>query len=251
MLARTAGAEVVSTLSQRLDRQTNTYLGKGKLDELKYLRDSTDADVAIFDDELTPTQQRNLEGALSTKVIDQNGADPGRVCRTRTDPRGTLAGGAGTARVYAAAAGGSVVASGAAGRRHRHAWPRRDAARDRQAACAQPNPEAQTRAGTGAHAPFAVPQAPGARGRAGGRPGRLHERGQEHAVERPEPRRRGRRGQAVLHAGSRHEADQDGERPGVSADGHGWDSSRSFRRRWWPRSGPLWRSWREPTLCCT
>ncbi|MDE2940898.1 MAG: GTPase HflX [Chloroflexota bacterium] len=71
MLARTAGAEVVSTLSQRLAKQTNTYLGKGKLDELKYLRDTTEADVAIFDDELTPTQQRNLEGALSTKVIDR------------------------------------------------------------------------------------------------------------------------------------------------------------------------------------
>ena len=71
MLARTAGAEVVSTLSQRLDRQTNSYLGKGKLEELKSLRETTDADVAIFDDELTPTQQRNLEGALSTKVIDR------------------------------------------------------------------------------------------------------------------------------------------------------------------------------------
>ena len=54
MLARTAGAEVVSTLSQRLDRQTNSYLGKGKLEELKSLRETTDADVAIFDDELTP-----------------------------------------------------------------------------------------------------------------------------------------------------------------------------------------------------
>ena len=71
MLARTAGADVVSTLSQRLNRQTNTYLGKGKLEELKSLRETTEADVAIFDDELTPTQQRNLEGALSTKVIDR------------------------------------------------------------------------------------------------------------------------------------------------------------------------------------
>ena len=71
MLARTAGADVVSTLSQRLKKQTNTYLGKGKLEELKTLRDDTQADVAIFDDELTPTQQRNLEGALSTKVIDR------------------------------------------------------------------------------------------------------------------------------------------------------------------------------------
>ena len=71
LLARTAGAEVVTTLSQRLDRRSNTYLGKGKLEELKTLRDDTEADVAIFDDELTPTQQRNLEEALNTKVIDR------------------------------------------------------------------------------------------------------------------------------------------------------------------------------------
>ena len=71
LLARTAGAEVVSTLSQRLDRRSNTYLGKGKLEELKTLRNDTEADVAIFDDELTPTQQRNLEEALDTKVIDR------------------------------------------------------------------------------------------------------------------------------------------------------------------------------------
>ena len=71
LLARTAGAEVVSSLSQRLDRRTNAYLGKGKLEELRDLRDEKQADVAIFDDELTPTQQRNLEEALSIKVIDR------------------------------------------------------------------------------------------------------------------------------------------------------------------------------------
>ena len=71
LLARTAGAEVVSTLSQRLDRRTNAYLGKGKLEELRDLRDEKQADVALFDDELTPTQQRNLEEALGIKVIDR------------------------------------------------------------------------------------------------------------------------------------------------------------------------------------
>ena len=71
LLARTAGAEVVSSLSQRLDRRTHAYLGKGKLENLRDLRDETQADVAIFDDELTPTQQRNLEEALGIKVIDR------------------------------------------------------------------------------------------------------------------------------------------------------------------------------------
>ena len=70
-LARSAGAEVVGTAVQRLDRTTHTYLGKGKLEELLASRDSYD--TLILDDELTPTQQRNLENALgqSIKVIDR------------------------------------------------------------------------------------------------------------------------------------------------------------------------------------
>ncbi|MBI4297730.1 MAG: GTPase HflX, partial [Chloroflexi bacterium] len=71
LLARTAGAEVVSTLTQRLDRRTHSYVGKGKLEEVQVLRDDLQADVVIFDDELTPTQQRNLEQALDVKVIDR------------------------------------------------------------------------------------------------------------------------------------------------------------------------------------
>jgi len=47
------------------------YLGKGKLDELASLKDSTGYDVVIFDDELSPLQQRNLEEALQVKVIDR------------------------------------------------------------------------------------------------------------------------------------------------------------------------------------
>ena len=71
LLARTAGAKVVHTLTQRLDKRTQTYVGKGKLDEIKALQDDVDANVVIFDDELTPTQQRNLEQALDVKVIDR------------------------------------------------------------------------------------------------------------------------------------------------------------------------------------
>ncbi len=71
MLARTAGAEVVSVLSQRLDKPTQYYLGMGKLEDLKRLQVETGSSVAIFDDELTPAQQRNLETALDIKVIDR------------------------------------------------------------------------------------------------------------------------------------------------------------------------------------
>jgi len=70
-LAHTAGAVVVGTLTQRLAKRTHTYIGKGKLEEVQALREDLQADVAIFDDELTPSQQRNLEQALELKVIDR------------------------------------------------------------------------------------------------------------------------------------------------------------------------------------
>jgi GTP-binding protein HflX len=70
-LARTAGAQVVGEMSQRAERLTQTYLGKGKLQELKEITDQRGANVIICDDELTPTQQRNLEKALEVKVIDR------------------------------------------------------------------------------------------------------------------------------------------------------------------------------------
>jgi GTP-binding protein HflX len=71
-LAQTAGAEVVGAIIQRRQRpDAATYIGAGKLEELKELRTQTGYTVAIFDDELSPTQQRNLERALGVKVIDR------------------------------------------------------------------------------------------------------------------------------------------------------------------------------------
>ncbi len=70
-LTRTAGALEVGSLHQRLPRPTHRYLGKGKLEELNVLRKDTGATIVIFDDELTPTQQRVLEDALEVKVIDR------------------------------------------------------------------------------------------------------------------------------------------------------------------------------------
>ena len=71
-LADTAGASVAGRLTQKLLTPSKThYLGKGKLEELISLKQSTPYDVAIFDDELTPLQQRNLEEALKVKVIDR------------------------------------------------------------------------------------------------------------------------------------------------------------------------------------
>ncbi|MBX5449139.1 GTPase HflX [Thermogemmatispora sp.] len=71
-LARTAGAEVVGKLLQRLRHpDPATYLGKGKVQELAALEQELGFDLVIFDDELSPSQQRNLEKALNARVIDR------------------------------------------------------------------------------------------------------------------------------------------------------------------------------------
>jgi GTP-binding protein HflX len=71
-LARTAGVRVVGQLVQRREApDAATYLGKGKVDELKTYSEAKDADVVIFDNDLSPGQTRNLEKALNVKVIDR------------------------------------------------------------------------------------------------------------------------------------------------------------------------------------
>jgi len=71
-LANTAGADVVGQLIQQLPTPSKPYyLGRGKLDELVSLKNSTNYDVVIFDDELSPLQQRNLEDFLQVKIIDR------------------------------------------------------------------------------------------------------------------------------------------------------------------------------------
>ncbi|MFC1980812.1 GTPase HflX [Chloroflexota bacterium] len=71
-LTGTAGATVAGKLVQQLPAPSKThYVGKGKLEELLALRHSADYEVIIFDDELSPLQQRNLEEALQVKVIDR------------------------------------------------------------------------------------------------------------------------------------------------------------------------------------
>jgi len=72
-LAGTAGVEVAGELTQRLHTPSKIhYLGKGKLEELISLKDNTSYNVVIFDDELSPIQQRNLEEILKVKVIDRS-----------------------------------------------------------------------------------------------------------------------------------------------------------------------------------
>lgn len=72
-LAETAGAETVKIFTQNLDKPvTATFVGKGKLEEIKTYVEDNDIDLIIFDDELSPTQIRNLERELKgRKVLDR------------------------------------------------------------------------------------------------------------------------------------------------------------------------------------
>jgi GTP-binding protein HflX len=71
-LAKTAGVQIVGRLVQQRDRpDARTYVGKGKLEELKAAYRETQAEVVLVDDELTPTQQRALENALDARVVDR------------------------------------------------------------------------------------------------------------------------------------------------------------------------------------
>lgn len=71
-LLDTAGAESVHQLTQTMESPSPaTYIGKGKIDELREFIDAFDADGVISDNELTPAQMGNLEQALNVKVIDR------------------------------------------------------------------------------------------------------------------------------------------------------------------------------------
>ena len=71
-LVRSAGGEVVGEITQTLDRPTSAYVGQGKLEEIKESRADNNYTVVVFNDELKPSQQRNLERELEVKVLDRS-----------------------------------------------------------------------------------------------------------------------------------------------------------------------------------
>ncbi|ADD02263.1 GTP-binding proten HflX [Thermoanaerobacter italicus Ab9] len=71
-LALTAGAEVIGVMTQKRDTIHKAhYIGKGKLEELKFFVENQEADLIIVNDELTGTQIKNMEDFLNVKVIDR------------------------------------------------------------------------------------------------------------------------------------------------------------------------------------
>ena len=73
-LAETAGSTPVKRFTQQLSRpDSGTFIGKGKVEEIKFFVDANKIDVIIFDDEISPSQQRNLENHFEKKVLDRTG----------------------------------------------------------------------------------------------------------------------------------------------------------------------------------
>lgn len=71
-LADTAGIEPVMKFTQKLDQAHSvTFVGKGKLDEIKGYIDENEIGIVIFDDELSPKQLRNIEAELQVKILDR------------------------------------------------------------------------------------------------------------------------------------------------------------------------------------
>ena len=70
-LARAAGANPIARFTQSMNKPSSTYIGKGKIEELEHAVKHEKVNTAIFDDELSPNQQKTLEDKLQVKVIDR------------------------------------------------------------------------------------------------------------------------------------------------------------------------------------
>ena len=74
-LAKTAGAKPIKKFTQKLSKpDKNTFLGKGKIEEVYYFAKSNDVSIIIFDDDLSPTQIRNIEKIFNekSKILDRS-----------------------------------------------------------------------------------------------------------------------------------------------------------------------------------
>jgi len=72
-LVETAGAETVKTFTQKLSKpDRSTFVGSGRLEDIKAFVTEEEIDIVVFDDELTPSQLRNIENELQVKILDRN-----------------------------------------------------------------------------------------------------------------------------------------------------------------------------------
>ena len=72
-LVETAGGETIKSFTQKMQRpERATFVGTGKLEEIKEFVTAEEIDIVVFDDELTPSQLRNIENELQVKILDRS-----------------------------------------------------------------------------------------------------------------------------------------------------------------------------------
>ena len=122
MLAETAGLNVVGTVEQRVNKPNpKTLVGEGKVEEIKALADELQADVVLFDEELNPRHQREIEAALGDKVqvLDRTAIILDIFAQHAQTHEGSLQVRTGAVRIPPAAFDACLDTPGKAGRRWR------------------------------------------------------------------------------------------------------------------------------------
>ena len=85
-LTYTAGGEVVKRFTQKMDMPNpKTFIGTGKMKDVQKFIEENEIGTAIFDDELSPAQERNISKILNCKVLDRTNLNPRYFCTTRTN----------------------------------------------------------------------------------------------------------------------------------------------------------------------
>ena len=141
-LADTAGAVTVARLTQQKENpDVRTYLGKGKIAELSDLCRKNDIDVVIFDDELSPSQIKNIENdmELDVRVIDRSMLILDIFALHAVSGEGKKAGRACSTQIYCSAPYGQGNGTFASRRRNRYERSRREQARNGQASHKAPH----------------------------------------------------------------------------------------------------------------
>ena len=228
LLAETAGSQVLEGLIQRRGKpDPATYIGRGKVDELREVVVATGADTVICDGELAPAQLRNLEDQVKVKVIDRTALILDIFAQHAKSAEGKAQvelaqlqylkqrlrgwGGNLSRQAGGRASGGAGIGGRGPGETKLETDRRRINSRiaKLRAALREMDTHPRDQAGRAAAAPGPV-----------GGHRRLHQRRQVEPAQPADRRRRAGRGRAVRHPGPDHPPGQRRRRPGLHPDRH-------------------------------
>ncbi len=228
------GRVVGRLVQRRASIEPSTFLSKGKREEARDLLQGTEAQLLVFDEDLSPAQGRNLEKELKVRVIDRSELILDIFARRARTREAMLQVELAQLEYQLPQSDAHVDPPRAAGRRDRDARTGRNAARERPPARAETDhdPQGEARAdrfGAGDAEKRTLRLLPC-------RPGRLHERGEVDPLQCAHACRRPGRGQALRDPRHDHPEGRAPRRADDSALRYGRDSSASFRTTSSPRS---------------